>query len=114
MNKNKKSIQKKFIKNIEGLLSSFGIKAPHPYLSNQDGYELNTIAGSLMIHVDKDSDWCYTVFGRFSDKDKFNECEFLTNSVNKYSGKWNFHYFDPIRLYSDLERSLRAITLNKA
>ena len=84
-----KKERQRFVKQAVQLLLSLGAK--------QDGSEtyrftLQTKAGVLRLHPDENrTSGPGTVFTRFDDPQAARQIV----DCNKFSGKWNHHYFDP-------------------
>jgi hypothetical protein len=84
----RKTERQRFVKKVVELLLSLGAK--------QDGGEayrftLQTKAGGLRLHPDPDQlDGLGTVFTCFDDPQAARQLV----DCNRFSGKWNHHYFD--------------------
>ena len=81
---------KKLIKTAQTYFEKKGmVKIPSMF----DGwieYEKETKYGMFRVRIDDDlGSGVFSVFGRFSDVEKMPKIE----TVNKYSGKYNFHAF---------------------
>jgi hypothetical protein len=112
--KTSKKDQKLFIKGMEQVIVHFGgVRAKHPFSDSIESFEINTTVGVLNIHVDRDLDTIFSVFARFMDKEKYSTCDIISNRVNIYSGKWNFHSREPHKIRHQLYTELKEITLKK-
>jgi hypothetical protein len=96
--------RKLFLSKAKALLLDLG--------ATQDGddYVLQTKAGRLKLHVSNyEGEEVGTVYARFDDPDTAK----LLVDCNRFSGKWNFHYFDGWTVESaiaDLSAQLRRVT----
>jgi len=70
-------------------------------------WSVDTLAGPLSIRIDADSSSkVFTVFSKFDDP---NAATKLGLDNNPYSGKWNFHGFDPLDTASNFINQLYSI-----
>jgi hypothetical protein len=83
----KKNKSQRFVDTLTAGLIKLGAKEIHSKIDSYKSFEIDTIAGSLAINVDKDVKLCYTMFACFENvkeaKTKF-DC-------NPHSGKYNKH-----------------------
>lgn len=74
-----------FVAKAKALLLDLGAK------QRGDDFTLQTKAGKLILHPDEnDTIGLGTVFTRFDDPQAARQLV----DCNRFSGKWNFHYFD--------------------
>lgn len=90
-----KKAMEKFAKDINKYLISIGAEKIENYSTCANGYKLNTTAGLLHITVPvKEASQVFTIFTRFEDeKMAATVLRKHTLNFNKYSGKYNFHYY---------------------
>ena len=101
--RNKKAMQKIFIEKVIESVNAIGaISIPPDIDSFIAQWLIETIYGTLQITLPKEHTFCFTIFCRFLSKaEKFSQ--FKTDRINKFSGKWNFHYGDRddcVRIFS--------------
>jgi len=93
MRKNGQKRQKAFVKAIRHIMADLNAEVIAPlYEGHGDSWLIDTVHGKLRINLPKDQDYTFTVFCKFQEQEKYSI--FNTLRVNKFSGKWNFHYMD--------------------
>lgn len=84
----RKKERQDFVKKVTQLLLELGAK---PDGGEVYPFTLQTKAGTLTLHPDSnDKNGLGTVFARFDDPYAARQLV----DCNRFSGKWNFHYFD--------------------
>ena len=80
-------------------------------------YVLETKAGMLGITLHEDSDLegtaVFSIFCRFLDVDKAKEVLQGDDNLNKFSGKWNFHYLNEGVILARFDKALKDIVSDK-
>lgn len=107
---------KKFNKIIENIVIGFGgtpIESPFPFSTDESkSWTLETRVGELQISVHApESSKLFSVFCRFEDVDKAKTFIGDDNRLNKYSGKFNFHYSDREGMLTVFENTLEKLKL---
>ncbi len=100
----KKAIQQKFFKDATNLLVKYSAEKVD-FIGNEY-FELNTVFGKLLIKVDKDSSYLFTVFMRFETFDDSFYKFFSRHEINNHSFKWNLHSEDGEYILNELEERL--------
>lgn len=118
-----KKIRKKelsgFIKSVREVLSKANaklVKEDKEKGFEREEYEIETLAGKLTVNFYLNQLFVFSIFARFEDVEKVNEKMYeleLTDRVNKFSGKWNFHYGYAIDCLDFFESELNRILLKQ-
>ncbi len=78
-------------------------------LSYYKCFKLNTIGGPLLLTVDEDNVYCFTVTTRFLEVHEAKEAGII--STDCFSGKWNHHIatLKPLEAIEEIKQSLLKI-----
>jgi len=76
--------QKQFLDRVAALLLDMGAE------QDKDRFTLQTKVGRLNVHPSEEHTGLGTVYARFDDP----KAAWELVDCNRYSGKWNFHFFD--------------------
>lgn len=94
--------------NISGRPLYFGNGALGMTRTEPNAFIMETKAGLLWLHLDaKPESSVYTVFARFDNVDKANEVLGNDMRLNRFSGKFNFHYSNLDNLLHFLQVDLK-------
>lgn len=103
-----KKRQQDFIKKVSDYLEKIGAEKVKPAIEVWAAqFVINTIYGLLTVTIPKEHNTCFSIFSRFTDKDKYSK--FNSDRVNKHSGKWNFHYSTEKVCFNLFEHELQKI-----
>jgi hypothetical protein len=76
-------------------------------------YELETKAGKLSIHFkEPEASNVFTIFCKFDNPEKAKDAVIEKERLNIFSGKYNFHYFNPDELLYYFEKEIKPILIN--
>lgn len=73
-------------------------------------YKMETKAGELHITLEEpETSKVFTIYCQFQDVEKAKELLKGSDRLNKYSGKWNFHYMDADTALTQFHNELKPI-----
>jgi len=108
-----KGRQVKFVKTMQKYLHEVGAELTDEWFGHGSltGYKLNTKAGILYIGLEKPTNEhsCFSVFARFESAYKAKELISSEYRLNKYSGKWNYHYSNEDHLFHIFQVELEPL-----
>lgn len=103
-----------FNKSIEKLIDSYGgvVKIEH-FQTSFKRYSIETKYGLLNISLETDKSKCsiYSLFTRFEEIEKVNVVALEQFSLNRYSGKLNFHDVNPTIIINNFGLLLDTISI---
>lgn len=112
--------QRKIFKTeVLNYLSEIGAERVPGLYEEQERYKVETIGGDLLITPDFKPSLIWTVFTKFEDVEKVNSSQFFELNpfsgqlLNRYSGKWNFHYQHMEDLLSVFKSELGKILIKE-
>lgn len=113
INESKKS-QQDFLKKAEQLILRLGGKLVNDWNWRKE-FDIPTIAGNYRVSLINDTSFnkgskLYTIYGKFDNIELAKE-KISDGNLNRYSGKYNFHYLsaeDCLDLFEDFVESIKT------
>jgi len=106
--------QNNFIHSVIKFMNSLQAEVLKPELDIYIAqWNIITRIGLLKVTLEKQHEHVFTIFCRFSHLDEPKYSKFNSFRVNKFSGKWNFHYSNEKECLDTFKTELNAIVIDQ-